>query len=44
MTFATALVEVSFEWLAFLPVVFDFSEMFPLGTKRFWKAVGEVKG
>ena len=43
MRFAATLIEVGFKFCPALPVVFDLPEMFPFGTERFRKAVGEAE-
>ncbi len=44
MTLTPAFIEIRFELFALLTVVLNLGEMLPLGTKRFRKAVGEMKG
>jgi len=43
MTFAPASVEISLQFRPALPVVLNFPEMLPFGTKRFRKGIGKAK-
>ncbi len=43
MTLAAAFVEIQFQLRPALLVVLNLPEMFPFGTKRFWKTVSEAK-
>ena len=44
MALAAPVVEVRFKLLSLVTAIFEFREMLPLGTERFWKAVSQVKG